>query len=88
MLTWLHRSSGFSRRRPKPPAQAVARIGNAERAWIAYRDAYIEATYPAKDKQTAYGSKFATDPDPFPGSLETLFKRILTRSEMKLLVIV
>jgi uncharacterized protein YecT (DUF1311 family) len=35
---------------------AVAKIKAAERAWIAYRDAYIEATYPAKDKATQYGS--------------------------------
>jgi uncharacterized protein YecT (DUF1311 family) len=35
---------------------AVAKIKIAERAWVAYRDAYIEAMYPAKDKQAEYGS--------------------------------
>ena len=30
--------------------EALAKIKAAERAWIAYRDAYIEATYPAEDK--------------------------------------
>lgn len=39
----------------------VAKIKAAERAWIAYRDAYIEATYPAKDKQLEYGSEYLTD---------------------------
>ena len=36
--------------------EAVAKIKAAERAWIAYRDAYIDAMYPAKDKQAEYGS--------------------------------
>jgi len=35
---------------------AVDKIKGAERAWIAYRDAYAEAMYPAKDKQAEYGS--------------------------------
>jgi uncharacterized protein YecT (DUF1311 family) len=36
--------------------EAVAKIKAAERAWVVYRDAYIEATYPAKDKAIEYGS--------------------------------
>jgi uncharacterized protein YecT (DUF1311 family) len=36
--------------------EALAKIKAAQRAWIAYRDAYIEASYPAKDKATEYGS--------------------------------
>jgi uncharacterized protein YecT (DUF1311 family) len=36
--------------------EALAKIKAAQRAWIAYRDAYIEATYPAKNKATEYGS--------------------------------
>ena len=35
----------------------------AERAWVAYRDAYIEAMYPAKDEQTEYGSMYPLDVD-------------------------
>jgi uncharacterized protein YecT (DUF1311 family) len=35
---------------------ATAKIKAAERAWILYRDAYMEALYPAEDKQLAYGS--------------------------------
>jgi uncharacterized protein YecT (DUF1311 family) len=31
--------------------EAVAKIKIAERAWIAYRDAYMDAMYPAKNKQ-------------------------------------
>ena len=40
---------------------AVAKIKAAERAWVAYRDAYIEAMYPAKDKATQYGSIYPMD---------------------------
>ena len=36
--------------------EALEKIKAAERAWIAYRDAYVEAMYPAKDKQVEYGS--------------------------------
>jgi uncharacterized protein YecT (DUF1311 family) len=39
-------------------ANAVAKIKAAERAWIAYRDAYVEAMYPATDKQAEYGSMY------------------------------
>lgn len=35
---------------------AVSKIKTAEAAWIKYRDAYIDAMYPAPDKQTAYGT--------------------------------
>ncbi len=37
------------------------KIRAAERAWLAYRDAYIDAMYPAKDKQAAYGSVFSME---------------------------
>ena len=40
---------------------AVAKIKAAERAWIAYRDAYIEAMYPTPDKQAEYGSIYPMD---------------------------
>ncbi len=36
----------------------VAKIKAAENAWIAYRDAYIEAMYPADNKQAEYGSSY------------------------------
>jgi uncharacterized protein YecT (DUF1311 family) len=36
--------------------KATAKIKAAEKAWIAYRDAYLEAMYPAEDKQAEYGS--------------------------------
>ena len=39
----------------------VAKIKAAERAWIAYRDAYIEAMFPATDKQAEYGSMYPMD---------------------------
>lgn len=38
--------------------EAIAKIKAAEKAWIAYRDAYMEAMYPAKDKQAEYGSSY------------------------------
>ncbi len=41
--------------------EALAKIKAAERAWVAYRDAYVEATYPAKDKTTEYGSMYPLD---------------------------
>jgi uncharacterized protein YecT (DUF1311 family) len=40
-----------------------AKIRAAEKAWVAYRDAYIEAMYPAKDKQAEYGSIFPMEVD-------------------------
>lgn len=40
---------------------AVAKIKASERAWIAYRDAYVDATYPATDKQAEYGSMYGMD---------------------------
>ena len=42
---------------------AADKIEAAERAWIVYRDAFLEAMYPAKDKQAAYGSIFPTEAD-------------------------
>jgi uncharacterized protein YecT (DUF1311 family) len=43
--------------------EAVAKIKAAERAWIAYRDAYIDAMYPAKNKQAEYGSIYPMEAD-------------------------
>lgn len=43
--------------------EAVAKIKAAERAWIAYRDAYTDAMYPAKDKQAEYGSIYPMEVD-------------------------
>jgi uncharacterized protein YecT (DUF1311 family) len=37
---------------------AFEKIANAEKAWIAYRDAYIEAMYPTEDKQEAYATMY------------------------------
>lgn len=54
--------------------EALAKIKSAERAWIAYRDAYIEATYPAKDKAIEYGSIYPLD--------VTLLRAKLTRRQV------
>jgi uncharacterized protein YecT (DUF1311 family) len=40
-----------------------AKIEAAEKAWVAYRDAYMEAMYPAKDKQAEYGSVYPMEAD-------------------------
>lgn len=40
---------------------AIPKIKAAEQAWIAYRDAYLDAMYPASDKRAEYGSKFPLD---------------------------
>lgn len=42
---------------------AVEKIKACERAWITYRDAYMEAMYPAKDKQAEYGSIYSMELD-------------------------
>jgi uncharacterized protein YecT (DUF1311 family) len=40
---------------------ATAKVKVAERAWIQYRDAYLEAMFPAEDKLAYYGSKYPSD---------------------------
>jgi uncharacterized protein YecT (DUF1311 family) len=42
---------------------AIEKLKAAEAAWIRYRDAYIEAVYPARDKQLAYGTEYPMDVD-------------------------
>lgn len=43
--------------------EAIAKIKAAERAWITYRDAYMDAMYPAKNKQAEYGSIYPMEAD-------------------------
>jgi uncharacterized protein YecT (DUF1311 family) len=38
--------------------QTIAKVTAAEKAWVAYRDAYIEAMWPAENKQATYGTIF------------------------------
>jgi uncharacterized protein YecT (DUF1311 family) len=42
---------------------AIAKVREAERAWLHYRDAYVEAIYPAQHKQLAYGTEYPMDVD-------------------------
>jgi len=42
---------------------AAAKVRAEQKAWVAYRDAYIDAMYPAKDKQAAYGSIYPMEVD-------------------------
>lgn len=54
-------------------AQAARKIKAAQRAWITYRDAYVEAMYPAENKRLEYGSIFPMD--------EALLRAKLTRQQ-------
>jgi uncharacterized protein YecT (DUF1311 family) len=36
--------------------ETAAKIRTAQESWLVYRDAYLEAMFPAADKQTEYGS--------------------------------
>lgn len=36
--------------------EALAKVKASQSAWIAYRDAYMDAMYPAKNKQAEYGT--------------------------------
>jgi uncharacterized protein YecT (DUF1311 family) len=36
--------------------ETAAKIKTAQKSWLVYRDAYLEAMFPAADKQTEYGS--------------------------------
>lgn len=42
----------------KADAAFIAKLKKAQRAWLAFRDAELEAIYPATDKQTEYGSVY------------------------------
>ncbi len=42
-------------------SQAVGKIKAAEKAWITYRDAYIEASFPAENKPLEYGSMYSME---------------------------
>lgn len=37
---------------------ATRKLREAQRAWLAFKDAHLQELYPAKDKQTEYGSMF------------------------------
>ncbi len=42
-------------------ADVVVKIKTAQNAWLSWRDAYMDAMYPAKDKQFEYGSVYPTN---------------------------
>ncbi|HXN49663.1 MAG TPA: lysozyme inhibitor LprI family protein [Bryobacteraceae bacterium] len=44
-------------------AAAAEKIKKAQRAWVAFRDAYIEAMFPAEDKLAEYGSMYPMERD-------------------------
>ncbi len=39
-------------------ADFVAKLKEAQRAWLAYRDAHVESVFPGEDKRAVYGSVF------------------------------
>ena len=51
----------LSKNRDDPAA--VEKIKKAQRAWVAYRDAYLEAMFPAEDKLAEYGSMYGMEVD-------------------------
>ena len=57
--------------------ESVAKIKAAEGAWLAYRDAYMDAMYPARDKQAEYGSIYPLEAN--------LLRAKLTRQHTKAL---
>lgn len=42
----------------KSDENATRKLREAQRAWVAFRDAELEALYPAQDKPTEYGSSY------------------------------
>ncbi|NJO56647.1 MAG: DUF1311 domain-containing protein [Rhodospirillales bacterium] len=44
----------------KDDAVFLGKLRTAQRAWIAYRDAHLEARFPEPNKQQAYGSIYQT----------------------------
>jgi uncharacterized protein YecT (DUF1311 family) len=44
--------------KPNLRPEALAKIKSVQKAWLVYRDAYIAAMYPAKNKQAEYGSVY------------------------------
>ena len=42
-------------------ALAIRQVNASEKAWLAYRASFIEAMYPATDKQAEYGSRHPMD---------------------------
>jgi len=63
--------------------EAVAKVKAAERAWMAYRDAYMDAMYPARNKQAEYGSIYPMEVDLLRAKLTqrqvTALKELLER---------
>jgi len=63
--------------------EAVAKVKAAERAWMAYRDAYMDAMYPARNKQAEYGSIYPMEVDLLRAKLTqrqvTALKEVLER---------
>jgi uncharacterized protein YecT (DUF1311 family) len=54
---------------------ATEKVKTAEKTWIKYRDAYIDAMFPADDKQAAYGTMYPMNFD--------LTRAELTRQQTK-----
>jgi uncharacterized protein YecT (DUF1311 family) len=40
--------------------QFLAKLKQAQRAWVAFRNAHLEARFPKSDKQAEYGSSYPT----------------------------
>jgi uncharacterized protein YecT (DUF1311 family) len=51
--------------------KATMKIKMSEKAWITYRDAYLEAMYPAADKLAEYGTIYPMEADLLRSQLTT-----------------
>lgn len=52
----LHRVYNQLLAKASAQSEAIEKIKSAEKSWLNYRDAYLDAMYPATDKQAAYGT--------------------------------
>jgi len=57
---------------------ATAKLKAFESAWIIYRDRYMNAMYPANDKQAAYGSIYPMEADLLWARLSSEQAKVLT----------
>jgi uncharacterized protein YecT (DUF1311 family) len=57
----------------------ASKIQIAQKAWETYRDSYIDAMYPAKDKQSEYGTLFPVEVDLLSAELNRQQIRALQR---------
>ena len=53
----------------KDDSGAIKKVREAQKAWTAYKEASLDARFPAKDKKKEYGSIYPTEYDLFRARL-------------------